>query len=128
MVPGARDRQDSFVQGPERVATALQRVGRSRRPSGAAHTLAALSPVEQTVVFALARAPHAADRARWFLREGHAIEAALDGHRLLAEGVPQGPLLGKALAAAQRAAWDGADPAAQLQAALAAAGMGSVAS
>ena len=128
MVPGARDRQDSFVLGPERVAKALHWVGRSRRPSGAARNLAGLSPVEQTVVLALARAPHAADRVRWFLREGYAIAPALDGHRLLAEGVPRGPLLGKALAAAQSAAWDGADAAAQLQAALAAAGKGPVAS
>jgi hypothetical protein len=43
----------------------------------------------------------------WWKQEGRFIKCTIRGQDLLAEGCPQGPLIGKALSEARRAAWRG---------------------
>ena len=51
----------------------------------------------------------------WWQKEGHHIVCAVSGNDLLQLGCPKGPLVGRSLAAARRAAWNGLGPDAQRQ-------------
>jgi len=120
----ARGRTNRWVGGPVRVRAALDRLARAARDGapvpGSERALAVidLEPAERIAAMAFG-GPPAHDAVAWWEREGHAIVPALDGHALMAAGVPAGRALGVALAAARAAAWDGADRHAQLAAATA---------
>lgn len=118
LVPGPRARKEAFTRDPERVHWAAKALRRARRRSQEAQALRSLSPA---ALAALAGA-HAAcrDAVAWWVQEGSALRTVVDGHQVLQAGVPRGPLLGKALEAAQLAAWDGAPAEEQLAAAVAA--------
>ena len=90
--------------------------GDMERPSEIAARLGGL-PVEAV---ALAGALGAAEPARRWLGELRHVRLDIDGDDLLAAGVPQGPALGRGLAAALRAKLDGEAPdrAAQLAVAV----------
>src|SRR5437764_1034169 len=89
-----------------------------RRPSRAG----ARAP--ETVALAAARNPEAAEPARHWLRELRHVRLEIDGSDVLAAGVPEGPEVGRALAAARTAKLDGTADGrqAELAAALAAIG------
>ncbi|MGH2915417.1 MAG: hypothetical protein ACRDMX_10550 [Solirubrobacteraceae bacterium] len=100
---GARERIAAAAVGAERLAHALRA---ARRPSEIAAAVGS-APVEQ-VALAGALGPNQAAR-EWLLRLRGA-RLAIDGDDLLAAGVPQGPAVGAALAAARAAMLDGRAP------------------
>jgi tRNA nucleotidyltransferase (CCA-adding enzyme) len=104
------------ARAPQIAAAALA----AQRPSQLARVLRAL-PVEAV---ALAGAAGAAEPVRRWLGELRHVALQIDGSDLLGAGVPRGPQVGRGLAAALDLRLDGelgADRAAQLAAALAAA-------
>ncbi|MEL6346664.1 MAG: CBS domain-containing protein [Myxococcota bacterium] len=120
LVAGARGRIRRWVEGPDRVRKALRALDRTDSRGAHADALHKLEPAE--LVAAAAR-DDVLETVRWWLSEGRAIRPAVDGHQLMAAGVPRGPELGRALGAARRAAMDGADADTQLDAALRSAGV-----
>ena len=129
IVPGGRARRRRWLRSRERLEAALEALdraaalpatapaGRGRRAAiGAA--LSELDAAERAWLRGVSSDPSALD---WWERTGRHLRPALDGRDLMARGFARGPSLGRALAAARRAAWDGGDIAAQLDAARAAA-------
>jgi tRNA nucleotidyltransferase (CCA-adding enzyme) len=113
----ARER-DAVVAAAAGAADGAARLRVAGRPSEIAAALRG-APVE---LAALAGALGAAEPARRWIDELRHVALAIDGDDLLAAGVPQGPAVGRALAAALRAKLDGDAPdrEAELAAALAA--------
>ncbi len=116
LVPGPQSRQDAWLRAPEAVREAARRLQGAQRRCQQARALQTLSLPALAVLGATGGAP--VPVLAWWGREGRGLKTAVDGHQLMAAGVPRGPALGVALAAAQDAAWDGAGSAAQLAAAL----------
>jgi tRNA nucleotidyltransferase (CCA-adding enzyme) len=102
--PGEADRAEAVLTaalgpegGEEELASAAP-----ERPSEAVERAGRHSPVERALARALG--------AEWldrYLAEWRAVALEIDGSDLLAAGVPQGPALGRGLAAALRAKLDG---------------------
>ena len=116
LVPGPKARQDAWLRAPEAVVEASQRLAAAARRSEQARALQDLSLAATAVLGATGGA--APSVLEWWASEGRGLKTEVDGHALMAAGVPRGPALGVALAAAQDAAWDGAGAAAQRAAAL----------
>ena len=112
-----RGRTARWVGGPVRVRAALDRLERAERRSDEARAVCELDPAERVCVMALG-GEGAEAAVSWWEHEGRLVEPAIDGHLLMARGVAPGRALGHALDAARAAAWDGADAAGQLAAAL----------
>ncbi len=118
LVPGGGDRWSLWREGPEQVEAALAALqlppdrcalglalkdrGCAIRAEVGAHLDPAWKP-----------------EMDWWEDHGRHIRCAVDGHLLQDAGVSPGPALGRGLQAALEAAWRGADPDGQLQAALA---------
>jgi tRNA nucleotidyltransferase (CCA-adding enzyme) len=95
-----RERIVSAAAGARALAAALER---ARTPAEIA-AAAARAPLEQV---ALAGGHGGADAAGAWLDDLRHVRLEIDGHDLLAAGVPQGPLIGRALRAALGAKLDG---------------------
>lgn len=118
MVPGGARRRRLFREGPDRVKEIITPIVQATRASEAAKILGGLDDAE--LIYARAIAGERAGRwIDWWQREGRAIVPSITGGELMALGYRQGPALGRALASARSAAWDGGDAGAQLAAARA---------
>jgi tRNA nucleotidyltransferase (CCA-adding enzyme) len=117
LVPGPRERRRRWRSGPERVREALDALASAATAADAALALEDLDRTERVVTLGLAPDRQRREALRWWEREGRLVRSAVDGERLLALGARPGPALGRALRAAQRAAWNGADGDEQLAAA-----------
>lgn len=120
LVPGALPQQRRWLYGPERVALALLGLHALDR-ADQAERLGSLDGVELRFAALHGQGRPAAEALAWWEAEGRHRRPAFGGAELLAAGLPPGPAVGRALRAARRAAWSGAEPAAQWSAALAAA-------
>jgi tRNA nucleotidyltransferase (CCA-adding enzyme) len=96
-----RDAICSAASDAERLAGDLRA---ARRPSEIARAVGASGP--ETVALAGALGPEAA--AREWLERLRTVRLEIDGRDLLAAGVPEGPAIGRGLAAALEAKLDGA--------------------
>ncbi|UCF67438.1 MAG: CBS domain-containing protein, partial [Acidobacteriota bacterium] len=117
LVAGEKRRRDRFVYAPKRVSTALSKLARAQRAAFAARALEELDLVELIVALGIADSEPSKNWVRWWQREGRGIETALSGDRLIELGAKPGPALGRALRAAQDAAWNGRSEVEQLAAA-----------
>jgi tRNA nucleotidyltransferase (CCA-adding enzyme) len=98
---GRADAILAAAQGPPQVATALAEF-QPRSPSAAVEAARGRSPVELIVARALG--------AGWlddYLADWRMVRLEISGSDLLEAGVPQGPAIGRGLAAALRAKLDG---------------------
>lgn len=122
VVPGPQARRDRFVESPDRVETALQRLRKTRMHSYTARVLDRLDRVEWVAALALARGRAEADllvpHLIWWRTEGRQMKSAVDGDWLKEQGLPPGPLFAKALLAARKVVWDGGTEVEQQAAAL----------
>ena len=129
LVPGGGARRRRWLRSLERLETALADLERAAtRPASAppgrgrraaiGEALSDLDATERAWLRGVADDRGALD---WWEQTGRHLHPAVDGRALMARGFERGPSLGRALAAARRAAWDGGDAAAQLDAARAAA-------
>ncbi len=117
MVPRGGERRRRFVHGWERVRRALARLARAERPAQAGAALVGLDEAELVYAAGVCDDEKAARWIDWWIREGREIRAAVTGDDLIALGHPPGKRMGRALAAARAAAWEGGDREAQLAAA-----------
>lgn len=117
MVPRGGDRLRRFVRGWERIRRALARLARAQRGAQAGAALLGLDDAELVYAAGVCDSENAAAWIDWWIRHGRTIRTQVSGDDLLALGHPPGKKLGKALAAARAAAWNGEDPATQLAAA-----------
>lgn len=117
MVPRGGARRRRFVSGYERVRRALLRLARARTGAQAGASLYGLDEAELIYALATSDSESASGWIDWWIRRGRKIRSQVDGAALIALGHPPGKKMGKALAAARAAAWNGEDPAAQLEAA-----------
>ncbi|AKU92200.1 hypothetical protein [Vulgatibacter incomptus] len=119
MIPGGHKARRRFREGAEKAKRAVSALAKAKRPSDAAKLLERLDPAELVYALGLAEGRGHGRWIDWWLQEGRAIEPAFGGDELLAQGFRQGPAFGRALDAARRKAWDGADWEAQIAAARA---------
>jgi len=117
MVPRGGERLRRFVHGWERVRRALLRLARARRAGQAGAALCGLDESELVYAAGVNESPEAADWLDWWLREGRTLRPRVTGDLLIERGFAPGEAMGKALAAARQAAWDGEDLPGQLAAA-----------
>ena len=115
LVPGDRSATRRWLTGPEHVARQLAATWRAQTPSAAARALEGLDAVELTHALGSARSPRAEEWLLWWAHTGQHVRTAVHGATLLATGAKPGPAMGRALRAAQDAAWDGLDADAQLE-------------
>jgi len=117
VVPGGGQRRKRWLLSPPAVERAVTALAEARERSEAALAVYRLGEVERAYARGLV------DEAGrgwldWWEETGQHIRCALDGRVLMEVGVPNGPAVGKALHAARLAAWNGADAAEQMAAAL----------
>jgi tRNA nucleotidyltransferase (CCA-adding enzyme) len=117
LIPGDGHDQQRFLHGPERVRTAVKALDVESDAGEAGWRLAYLDDSERVVAQAMG-GDGCRRWCRWFEAEGRMVATTLDGHALMAAGIPQGPLLGRALLLARKEAWRGGGQEAQLTAAL----------
>ncbi len=117
-VPGPLSRQACWTEGPEQVGRCRFGLRTARSRSEAARRLRDIPLAAQVVALALNEEPTIDATLRWWLRQGRVLRTVVDGRRLQGEGLAVGPAIGKALAAAQDAAWDGLGEKEQLERAL----------
>jgi tRNA nucleotidyltransferase (CCA-adding enzyme) len=117
MVPGGKERLRRFVWGAERASKAQLRLAKAQRPADAGWALEPLDRAELIYALATARVEAVRGWVEWWLLEGRKIRPEVDGDALIARGHRPGQELGRALAAAREAAWNGAGPDEQLAAA-----------
>jgi tRNA nucleotidyltransferase (CCA-adding enzyme) len=120
MVPGGRVAQRRARVGLRDVEAAARALRDEEDAGRAGRLLVEMDAVERCVLLGTDEAG-AGEWVRWWAREGSVIRSPVNGHDLLVAGVPAGPAVGRALAAAQEAAWNGRSPPEQRAAALAAA-------
>ena len=115
----AAEDRDAIVEAGPAAPLLSAAMSTAERPSQLALALSRASP--EAVALAGALGP--AEAAQRWLSELRFVRASVDGHDLLAAGVPSGPAIGRGLAAARAAALDGSAPdrAGQLEVALRAA-------
>jgi tRNA nucleotidyltransferase (CCA-adding enzyme) len=95
-----RDAIIAAVQGAERLSRDL---GRASTPAEIGIAIGASGPESVALAGALGPVP----AARRWLVELRGMRLQIDGSDLLAAGLPEGPAIGAALAAARAAMWDG---------------------
>lgn len=117
MVPRGGERRRRFVFGYERVRRALLRLPRARTGAQAGALLFGLDEAELVYALGTSASENASKWIDWWIRRGRKIRTQVDGDTLIARGHAPGKKMGKALAAARAAAWNGEDPDAQLAAA-----------
>lgn len=117
LVPRGGARRRRFEQGYERVRRALLRLPRARRGAQAGASLHGLDEAELVYALGTSASEAASAWIDWWIRQGRHLRSQVDGDDLIALGFPPGKAMGKALAAARAAAWDGEAPEAQLAAA-----------
>ncbi len=108
----------AFVAGPAHVKDARKALRRTGRASERGQVLAPLTLDELALLVAIGPEGTQEVVETW-VRTGRHVRSAVDGSRLLTAGVPEGPAIGVALAAALASARDGDDDDVQLAAALA---------
>jgi tRNA nucleotidyltransferase (CCA-adding enzyme) len=97
--------RDNLVEGPARVALALDRLGSARLPHQVVEALQPLDDEETVMLYAVA-GPHGSAVLRTH-RDLCRLVLTIRGSDLLAEGIAPGPALGEALRATWRARIDG---------------------
>lgn len=117
MVPRGGERLRRFVHGWERVRRALLRLPRARNGAQAGATLHGLDEAELVYAAGVNDSTKAAAWIDWWIRHGRKIRSQVDGSALIELGLRPGKAMGRALAAARAAAWNGEGPEAQLAAA-----------
>lgn len=117
LIPGDGHDQQRFLHGPERVRAAVRALDGEDDAGEAGWRLSYLDDSERVVAQAVGAAG-CRRWCRWYEAEGRLVVPAFDGHGLMAAGVPQGPLLGRALLLARKEAWRGGGRDRQLAAAI----------
>lgn len=121
LVPGGGARWSLWSQGTQQVVGDLAALAGDPTRLALGRQLQRRVPAVRAALAAALPAPWDPLTA-WWEQQGRHVRSAVDGHALMAAGVPKGPALGLGLQAALEAAWDDHAPAAQHRAALAAAG------
>ena len=108
---GQQGRSDRWVEGPKRIRQAQQRLA-ERRTAAEWGTVLKSQRSPELIVLHSAGGVHQ-EAVQWWLDTGRNQRSVVSASGLMARGVPQGPLLGTALDAAQRCAWEGGSEDAQ---------------
>jgi len=119
VVPGGGQRRKRWLLSPPKVERAVTALAEASKRSEAAMAARGLDEVERAYASGLV-GETGRGWLEWWETAGQHITCAFDGRSLLEAGLPKGPAVGKALHAARLAAWDGADEAGQMAAAMAA--------
>jgi len=118
LAPRGRAGRSAWL-APGSTPQMLAAISAATRPSEVGWLLKPLTPAARAGLL-LGGEPSVDGWLAWWERQGRAQRTVVDGGWLLAAGIAQGPAVGRALRAAQAAAWDGAAAEEQRQAALAA--------
>ena len=116
LASGKQGRTGRWLHGPETLARAEETLGEVQDYARWGAYFSKRTPVEFLVLHALNDAWHPA--LHWWMDTGRHLKTAVTAEAMLARDVPQGPLIGQGLAAAQRLAWQGESEAEQWRVAL----------